>query len=94
MQNRPPIRSHSNSLCARFGEIVLKSGTGQGQAGVYDSQPLMLDRDAELTAITAAITAAAGGRGTLIVVQGPAGIGKTTILRAACAEAGAQGMRT
>jgi len=94
MQNRPPIRSHSNSLCARFGEIVLKSGTGQGQAGVYDSQPLILDRDAELTAITAAITAAAGGRGTLIVVQGPAGIGKTTILRAACAEAGAQGIRT
>ena len=94
MQNRPPIRSHSNSLCARFGEIVLKSGTGQGQAGVHDSQPLILDRDAELTAITAAITAAAGGRGTLIVVQGPAGIGKTTILRAACAQAGAQGMRT
>jgi predicted ATPase len=61
---------------------------------VCDSQPLILDRDAELTAITAAITAAAGGRGTLIVVQGPAGIGKTAILRAACAEAGAQGMRT
>ena len=44
--------------------------------------------------MTGAITAAAGGRGTLIVVRGPAGIGKTTILRAALAEACARGMRT
>ncbi|MGH3209366.1 MAG: AAA family ATPase, partial [Trebonia sp.] len=43
--------------------------------------------------MTAAITAAAVWRGTLILVQGPAGIGRTTMLRAACAEAGAQGMR-
>ena len=44
--------------------------------------------------MTAAITAAAGGRGTLILVQGPAGMGRTTMLRVACAEAGVQGMRT
>ena len=43
--------------------------------------------------MTAAITAAAGGHGTLVLVQGPAGIGKTTMLRAACAEATAHGMR-
>jgi len=70
-------------------------GTGQGQEGVHDKQPLILDRDAELTAMSAAIAAAAGGHGTLIVVRGPAGIGRTTILRAACAEATAHGgMRT
>jgi len=44
--------------------------------------------------MTAAITAAAGGHGALILVQGPAGIGKTTMLRAACAEAATHGMRT
>jgi DNA-binding CsgD family transcriptional regulator len=55
---------------------------------------LILDRDAELTAMTAAITAAAGGRGSLILVQGPAGIGRTTMLSVASAEAAAHGMRT
>ena len=43
--------------------------------------------------MTAAITAAVGGHGTLVLVQGPAGIGKTTMLRAACAEATGHGMR-
>ena len=37
--------------------------------------------------------ATAKGRGTVILVQGPGGIGKTTILRAACAAAAARGMR-
>ena len=73
---------------------MLKFGTGQGQAGVHERQPLILDREAELAAVTAAITAATGGRGTLIVVRGPAGIGKTTILRAALAEARERGIRT
>jgi len=44
--------------------------------------------------MTAAIAAAPGGRGTLIVVTGPAGIGKSTMLRAAGAEADARGVRT
>ena len=60
---------------------------------MQDRHPLILGRDAELTAMTAAITAATSGHGTLVLVQGPAGIGKTTMLRAACAEATAHGMR-
>ena len=48
---------------------MLKFGTGQGQAGVHERQPLILDREAELAAVTAAITAATGGRGTLVVVH-------------------------
>jgi predicted ATPase len=60
---------------------------------VHDRHPLILGRDADLTAMTAAITAAAGGHGALVLVQGPAGIGKTTMFRAACAEAAAHGMR-
>ena len=35
----------------------------------------------------------AKGRGTAILVQGPGGIGKTAMLRAACAEAAQRGMR-
>ena len=44
----------------------------------------MLERDEELAALSAAVEAAASGRGALVLVEGPAGIGKTTLLRAAC----------
>jgi DNA-binding CsgD family transcriptional regulator len=46
--------------------------------------PVMLERDEELAALSAAVTAAAAGHGALVLVEGPAGIGKTTLLRAAC----------
>jgi DNA-binding CsgD family transcriptional regulator len=52
---------------------------------VRDSQGLILDRDAELATASAAIAAAAQGHGSLLMVEGPAGIGKTTLLRAICA---------
>jgi DNA-binding NarL/FixJ family response regulator len=45
---------------------------------------VILERDAELAALAAAIAAAEAGHGTLALVEGPAGIGKTTLLRAAC----------
>jgi DNA-binding CsgD family transcriptional regulator len=47
-------------------------------------QPVMLERDEELAALSAAVAAAAAGHGALVLVEGPAGIGKTTLLRAAC----------
>jgi DNA-binding CsgD family transcriptional regulator len=60
---------------------------------VHDRHPLILDRDAELAAMTAGMTAAAGGHGTLILLRGPLGIGRTTMLGAACAAAAAHGLR-
>ena len=47
-------------------------------------QQVILERDAELAALAAAVAAAEAGHGTLALVEGPAGIGKTTLLRAAC----------
>jgi DNA-binding CsgD family transcriptional regulator len=61
---------------------------------VHDRYPLILDRGAELATTAGALTAAANGHGTLVLVQGPAGIGKTTVLRAACAQAAERGTRT
>src|SRR5689334_6159647 len=52
---------------------------------------VILERDAELAALTAAIAAAEAGHGTLALVEGPAGIGKTTLLRAACRGPGPEG---
>jgi DNA-binding CsgD family transcriptional regulator len=57
-----------------------------------DSHPGILERDSELTALAAAATDARSGRGAFILVEGPAGIGKTTLLRAACAQAGEDGL--
>jgi DNA-binding NarL/FixJ family response regulator len=53
-------------------------------------QQVILERDAELAALAAAIAAAEAGHGTLALVEGPAGIGKTTLLRAACQGPGAR----
>src|SRR6201996_4676562 len=54
-------------------------------------QQVILERDAELAALAAAIAAAEAGHGTLALVEGPAGIGKTTLLRTACRGPGPEG---
>ena len=51
-----------------------------------DASPELHERDAELAAIAAEWQAARTGSGRLVVVEGPAGIGKTGLLRAARAE--------
>jgi len=49
---------------------------------------VILERDGELAALSAAAVAAEAGHGALVLVEGPAGIGKTTLLRAACQRSG------
>jgi DNA-binding CsgD family transcriptional regulator len=46
--------------------------------------PVILERERELAALSAVAAAGAAGHGGLVLVEGPAGIGKTTLLRAAC----------
>jgi ATP/maltotriose-dependent transcriptional regulator MalT len=52
----------------------------------------LLDRDAELTALRSRLAAVRDGRGRLVAVCGPAGIGKSSVLAAAAASASADGM--
>ena len=49
------------------------------------SLELVLERERELAAIERLLAAASAGRGALAVVEGPAGIGKTTLIEAAAA---------
>lgn len=51
----------------------------------------VLERDAELDALGRQLDRCAAGDGSLVVVEGPAGIGKTTLLRAAAALAQTRG---
>ncbi len=53
----------------------------------------LLERHAELTSIDAGLAAAAAGRGGVLVVEGPAGIGKTRLLDAARTPAAERGFR-
>jgi DNA-binding CsgD family transcriptional regulator len=52
-----------------------------------------LERDGERAAIAGALARAVAGSGGLVLVQGAAGIGKTTLLRGAQDEAAAHGVR-
>ena len=45
-----------------------------------DVQPALLERAEELAAVDAAIASAKGGAGRLAIIEGPAGIGKTSLL--------------
>ena len=55
--------------------------------------PPLVERDADLAALVDALEAARAGRGSAILVDGEAGIGKTALLSAACAAAGTMGLR-
>ena len=53
----------------------------------------LIERMAELAQLSASLAAAREGDGRLVLVEGPAGIGKTSLLDACCEEAGEAGVR-
>src|SRR5688572_19451391 len=55
------------------------------------AEPPLVGRERELVALRAALDAALGGRGSLVLIGGEAGIGKTALAEALLAEAEAQG---
>jgi DNA-binding CsgD family transcriptional regulator len=59
--------------------VIPEPGTRTRRERGLSSRPL-LDREAELSALTAVVEVARGGDGRLVVVEGPAGIGKTRLL--------------
>ena len=63
------------------------------QARAPGSAPAgLIERDGELAVLCSAIAGAAAGAGAFVVTEGPPGIGKSALLRAAREEAGARGV--
>src|SRR5689334_2434181 len=74
--------------------IVATGSTLDRALGLPDTvRAVLLDRDAELAALGSAIDSARAGTGALLLVEGPAGIGKTALLTAAREHATEHGMR-
>src|SRR4029077_16878280 len=69
------------------------SGSSTGARPMRDRHPVILGRDAELAVLGAAADAAEAGHAAFVLVEGPAGIGKTTLLRMACARPAVPGPR-
>ncbi len=59
-----------------------------------DPEATLLERESELALLAAALAAARAGDGALVTVEGPAGIGKTRLLGAACERARVAGTTT
>lgn len=76
----------AESTAGRHGE-----GTGAVGGGT-DSGNGLYERESELAALSGALSAARSGTGGLVVVEGPAGIGKSRLLAEAGAMAEARGM--
>ena len=57
-----------------------------------DEQPALLERAEELATVDAAIAATKAADGRLVIMEGPAGIGKTSLLAEARARASASGL--
>ena len=57
------------------------------------SEPLLLERAVELRALDDAIVATADGRGRFVVIEGAAGIGKSSLVRHAITRSGEHGLR-
>jgi DNA-binding CsgD family transcriptional regulator len=66
---------------------------GVAHAGPARPEPLLLERDAELARLDALILEAAAGRGAVVAVEGPAGIGKTELLAVVRRRATERGFR-
>src|SRR3954447_4045721 len=53
----------------------------------------LLERDGEVAALADALADAAAGRGRAVTIEGPPGLGKTSLVEAAAEAAAARGMR-
>jgi DNA-binding CsgD family transcriptional regulator len=74
-------------------EASTEGSAEQAPQGVRPAAEPLLEREGELAQLGAALAEARGGGGQALLIEGPAGIGKTRLLSEASAAAAAQGLR-
>lgn len=81
-------------LSDRSTGLIGPGGNGPGPPADREHPDLamLLERDLELSELGDALNQAQQGRGRLVVIEAPAGLGKTSLLRAACEVAGEGGV--
>jgi hypothetical protein len=55
--------------------------------GTWEAGPALLERERQVAAVERVLEGAQGGEGALVLVEGPAGAGKTALLELACVRA-------
>lgn len=81
----------NDSEGGRSGAEAAETGTG-GDGGSGEPPADLFEREAEMAELSQVLAAAREGAGGLVVVEGPAGIGKSRLLAEVRARAGALGM--
>ena len=81
----------TSAVWAEAGSTVRREAGSAGREAAETGEDGLYERDAELAALSRALRAARDGTGGLVVVEGPAGIGKSRLLAEARDIAGGQG---
>ena len=93
----PDLRQLEAAILRQDPALDLRSPAPAAHPAPVDPAPAragLVGRDAELTAVDHVLSAAAGGRGRVVVVLGEPGIGKTRFTEEVLARAAAAGART
>ncbi len=82
------VEDHSSEYVEDGGVASIERGVDDTRLGPSEGQaPLLLERDRQLEQLTAGLNDADSGIGRVALIEGPAGIGKTRLMQAACEKA-------
>ena len=89
----PPALRDMRAFALRAPPKLFDSGMHRAATSTSSSRDTLLERDLELESIALSLERAGRGQGNIVLVEAPAGIGKSALLAAACEAAAPLGHR-